>query len=197
MAKRQRLEVTVKETVDYMYALLADQPDGVVYSVNRSLGNQAGQIVTILVKRGIIGRTCIASGNGNCYRYRWSASSAPTKVLYGSVAQELRDKWKKKAQDVKEKKEAAKKARPVEEHEPVVKQEPKQIPEEEIKALDELREKIEPRACDIPIINNLGGAVPMNPLEIYGIDELWAEIKRRGCFIEDNQLVLVKKIVFD
>jgi len=188
--KRQRLEVSVKETVDYMYALLADQPDGVVYSVNRSLGNQAGQIVTVLVKRGIVERTCIASGNGNCFRYRWSASSAPTKVLYGSIAQELRDKWKKKAQDVKEKKEEAKNVAPVEVHEPVVKQEPKPVPEEDAKALDELREKLnqEPvKIQDVPVFTEFLG----NPLEPFSIEELWAEIKRRGCVIDNNRLVLV------
>ena len=181
--KRQRLEVTVKETIDYMYALLADYPDGVVYSVHRSLGAQAGQIVTVLVKRGIINRTCIASENGNCYRYKWAADLPPTKVLYGSVAQELRDNWKKKAQNVKEKK-AAKKVAPVEEHEPVVKQEPKPVPEEDVKALEELKEKLgEPEQEE-----KFHYITDESVDNCTRIMDLWDMIKLLGGYIEDNEL---------
>ena len=204
MSKKQRLEVTVKDTVDFMYEMLIQHPEGIEFNAS-SLGNTPTQVVSLLAKRNIIERTPLFSKYGRKFRYKWVATMAPTKVLYGSIAQELRALQSAYNKVYHEKRQ--KQSCPVEEHKPEVKPDVKPIPEEDVKALEELKKTLEE-----PAIIHEGPLTPIGfrvnapkvslttetpKLEIYGIDELWAEIKRRGCFIEDNKLVLVKKIVFD
>ena len=193
--KRKPLGVTVKETIDYMYALLADQPNGVVYPVNRSLGGTAGQIVAILVKRGIIEKKCVASGVGNSYRYKWLADSCPTKVLYGSVTQELRDAWKEMHNKSKEKK--SREASECRANVESVASAPVQ---------DESREQEKPVRISegVDLENPIRVEKPTKEtvhtedvtLSIYGIDELVSELRLRGCTIENNKIVLVKRVEY-
>ena len=177
MAKRQPLEVTVKETIDFMYEMLIQHPNGTEFNAS-TLGNTPSRIVSLLVERNIIERTTVFSKDGRKFRYKWVATMAPTKVLYGSIAQQLRD-WQEARNKSYNAKKKDKQVEPAK--------------EEPILTTDEPR--IEKDADTI--INELAEAAKRNPLEIYGIDELWDELKRRGCYIEDNHLVLVKKVVFD
>lgn len=179
MNKRQPLGVTVKDTVDFMYEMLLQHPDGTEFCVT-SLGNTPSEVVSVLVARGIIEKTSIFSKYGRKFRYKWVANSKPTNVLYGSITQELRDRQRKLNQHYKNVKKKAAMEETASNDAPVA--EP---------VVERTKE------VEVPVVNDLLGNVMSNPLEIYGIDELWAEIKRRGCTIEDNHLVLVKKVVFD
>ena len=174
MAKKQKLGVTVKETIDNLYSSLVQFPDGVVFSA-KATGSTPSRIISILVSRGIVEMKHVYTKNGQKCRYRWAVDQKPTSVLYGSITQELRDKTTEYNRKFYAKKKADK-----------AKEEPILTPDEP---------RIEKDADTI--INELAEAAKRNPLEIYGIDELWNEIKRRGCTIEDNHLVLVKKVVFD
>ena len=40
-------------------------------------------------------------------------------------------------------------------------------------------------------------AAPDSALDMFTIQQLWDELKRRGCSIEDNRLVLIKREVFE
>lgn len=174
------LGVTVKETVDRVYDLLIQHPDGCEFSA-KSLGGNKRRVVAILCQRGIVEKTRFYTKNGMRYKYKWAVASKPTKVLYGSITQEMRDRQKQWNKTFAEKKRAEKKRAEKKDEEYSANVTPEKIIEAEQKICDALE------------------SYPMkrDPLEIYGIDELWAEIKRRGCFIEDNHLTLVKKVVFD
>ena len=76
----------VKKTVDTVYDYLIQHPDGITMST-AEYGKRGQRVCTKLVSRGIIEKQILGRAKG-C-RYKWVASMAPTKVLYGSIAQEL------------------------------------------------------------------------------------------------------------
>ena len=105
------------------------------------------------------------------FLYKWVAASAPTKVLYGSITQELTDMFRKKNGEYNSKKKSAEKA-----------------------TVDEIAEEPVPA----PAVTFHDGPVPVVPsLAQFTIEELWAEIKRRGGVIEDNRLALHTVTYFD
>jgi len=190
----QPLGVTVKETVDRVYDMLIQHPDGCEFSA-KSLGGNKRRVVAILCQRGIVEKTRFYTKNGMRCKYKWAVASKPTKVLYGSITQELRDRQKQWNKTFAEKKRGAKNVQSPAVTDELVGHEP----ESQANSLDNvdiIHEGPLTPVIDQPVINNLALEKKPNPLEIFGIDELWAEIKRRGCFIEDNQLVLIKKVVF-
>lgn len=79
---------TVKETIDMVYEILSANPEG--YELHaRKMGFNAARCCSILVKRGIISKHYkIVNGNRLCI-YKWEATIPPSKVLYGSVTEEL------------------------------------------------------------------------------------------------------------
>ena len=90
--KKKTLPQRVKDVVDFTYEYLAQHEDGITMDAKSLFGIDRG-IVTILVKRGIIQKTAIAATGrrGIVSKYKWVATMAPTKTLYASVLQELRD----------------------------------------------------------------------------------------------------------
>lgn len=101
------LAKTVKETIDFVYEYLAPHPDGIVMNA-KSLGGVPRSIVTILVSRGILQKTYVnaVGRRGVECSYKWAATMSPTKTLYGSVTDELRNIRKQR-------KEAGKKSKQV------------------------------------------------------------------------------------
>lgn len=93
MAETKTLKLTVKETVDFVYEILTSNPEGTTMSA-KSLFGKNRKIMTILVNRGIVDKKKVAARGRRGYEclYKWVASMPPTKVLYGSIADELRDK---------------------------------------------------------------------------------------------------------
>ena len=102
----------VKEAVDYIYNYLIQHKDGATFSAS-SLGKNAARVCSVLVKRGIIQKTFASAAavgkKGALCRYKWIATMAPTKVLYGSITDELADKDKKYRKKSLEKKRLEKK----------------------------------------------------------------------------------------
>ena len=92
MAKRRRLEEIVKETIDSVFEATTASPEG-VYLSPRDKGMTESRIVTSLVGRKILEKIKASNpkGHGPGYKYRWVATMAPTKVLYGSIVDEIRD----------------------------------------------------------------------------------------------------------
>lgn len=99
MSKREQrpLAKTVKETVDYVFNYLYPFPDGVVFT-SKGLGYNEKRVCKILCERGIITREQVMGVSGKQLRYKWAADMAPTSILYGSIADEIRDMDAKRTQ---------------------------------------------------------------------------------------------------
>lgn len=169
---KTRLQL-VKETVDFVHSYLAPFPDGCVFNA-KSLGGRERSIVTVLVKRGILTKTAVAATNrrGIEHKYKWVATSSPTDTLYRSIAAEMRDneaKWRKNRSQ-----KLSVKNKPIAED---VKSDPVIVEPELPEVVNDL---MEPRAVEI------------NPLQGISLQELWEEMKRRGCFIKDGKLAVVQ-----
>jgi hypothetical protein len=108
----------VKEAVDYIYNYLIQSEDGVTFSAS-SLGKIGSRVCTVLVKRGIVEKTHASSASlgkrGALCKYKWVATMAPTKVLYGSITDEIADIDKKYKDKSRKKKLLEKKAKKEEE----------------------------------------------------------------------------------
>lgn len=163
--KRKPLERTVSETIDFAYEYLRPFPDGCEFSA-KDTGDQGREVVRTLHRRGIISMKKMHNGK---VRYKWVAEMAPTKVLYQSIAAEIRDSQREKNKKYLATKAAAKNAET-----PVV-DVPEEIPAEPVQV----------------------EAPKVNILECFSGQELWDELKARGYFIEDNRLVVVKKAYLD
>lgn len=168
--KYQPLSKTVKETVDLVFELTTSNPDG--YDIKADEFGFAGSLVIkILVQRGILERTRVKV-TGVRYRYKWVAASAPTKVLYGSIAQEISDFYKAKNKKYPSKKKSAEKA-----------------------SVDVIAEEPIPAPAVETFHDGLVQVVPS--LDPFSAQELWDELKRRGFFIEGERLCIVKKAYLD
>lgn len=163
--KRKPLERTVAETIDFVHEYLRPFPDGCEFSA-KDTGTQGRIVVRILLRRGIISMKKMHNGKA---RYKWVADMAPTKVLYQSVAAEIRDAQRETSKKYRTTKVADKNAET-----PVV-EAPEEIP-------------AEPVQMEAPKVNIL---------ERFSDQELWDELKARGYVIEDNRLVIVKKAYLD
>ena len=163
MKKRQHLQVTVKDIVDLVFELTTSTPGGHALKV-QDFGSCGYVVVKVLVGRGILERIENRTFP-KTYTYKWAVASAPTKVLYGSIAQEIRDYYKRKnelASARRNSMEKPKKAEP----------------------------KIEPETASEPIVET-PVVTPTNPLAPFSIQDLWDEIKRRGGTIDNNRLVII------
>lgn len=163
------LPKTVKEFVDFIYEYLIEHPDGLAFPMKSitSSGTQK-RIASILVQRGIIGKTTIPNVGkpGHSCRYRWAATMPPTKTLYGSIVSEIRNekyKWPSYNCNAKKNREA-------------VEADPMPTPTTD-----------EPQEQPISVFNGF------EPLDGFSDQELWDELKKRGYTIEDNRLVIIKK----
>jgi len=151
----------VKKTVDAIYDYLIQHPDGITMSA-AEYGKRGARVCTRLVSRGIVEKRFLGRGNG--WRYKWAATMAPTKVLYGSIAQELYDEdraFYMRKSDKKKREKATVEITPLEEEKPVT-------PITVIQAIDAFTDQ-----------------------------ELWDELKSRGYSIEDNRLVVTRKVYLD
>lgn len=176
MVKRTKtpLPKTVKEFVDFIYEYLIEHPDGLSFPMKSIVETRTQKrVASILIQRGIIEKTFIPAVDrrGVSYKYKWVATMAPTKTLYGSIVTELRNEQSKWPSYKKKK--AMEKKKPVFDEKPnvvadVAAQEPTPI---------------EPT----PVFTGFG------PFDGFSDQELWDELKRRGYSIEDNRLVIVKK----
>lgn len=121
--KHKALAKTVKETIDFVYEYLRPFPDGCEFSA-RDTGNQGRYVVRTLVRRGIVSMKKLPGGKTH---YTWVAEMAPTKVLYQSVAAEIRDYQREKNKKYQATKAASRSAELVEEKavEPVQMEAPK------------------------------------------------------------------------
>ena len=95
-AVNRPLNLTVKETIDFVYEYLAAHPEGIEMSA-KSLGLTQCRIVSLLIKRGIVQKNAIsAKGRRGCiWRYKWVAT------LYGSIVDQLRDDSRRQHQNRK------------------------------------------------------------------------------------------------
>lgn len=88
------LPKTVKETVDIVYELLSEHPDGVQVTMSSFLDSKAQRrVISILIKRGIVQKTFVVTPGkkGPTFKYKWAATMAPTKTLYGSIVKQMHD----------------------------------------------------------------------------------------------------------
>lgn len=121
--KHKALAKTVKDTIDFVYEYLRPFPDGCEFSA-KDTGNQGRLVVRTLLRRGIISMKKMPGGK---VHYTWVAEMAPTKVLYQSIAAEMRDTQREKNKKYQATKAASRSAEPVEEKaaEPVQTEAPK------------------------------------------------------------------------
>ena len=78
----------VKDSVDFIYGILSDG-NWTELSL-RHYGQLTAKVGQFLYKRGIITRRTIPR-KGKFFEYKWVASSAPTKVLYGNIVNDMRE----------------------------------------------------------------------------------------------------------
>lgn len=103
--KLKPLGQTVKETIDFVFELLAPHQDGVTMKTT-DFGFYGQMVVKILASRRIIERKKCSN---NSYKYKWVANHNPTPVLYGSITDEIRDitTRRSKAQEARKKEKRA------------------------------------------------------------------------------------------
>lgn len=168
--KYQPLSKTVKEAVDLVFELTTSNPDGYEMKA-KDLGRTGGSVVKILHQRGILERIRMKN-RVHAFLYKWVAASAPTKVLYGSITQELSDKVRKMNEKYNAKKKSAEKA-----------------------SVDVIAEETVPA----PAVETFhDGPVQVAPsLDPFSAQELWDELKRRGYSADENGLFIVKKTYLD
>lgn len=159
----------VKETVDSVYEYLIPHAEGITMSA-KEYGKRGARVCTKLVDRGIVEKKALGKGRG--WRYKWVATMAPTKVLYGSIAQELYDEQRKYNETFKQKG----KQHPVEEN-------------------VEKPSEIEAIHGDI-IMKCLVGqcGIDLNKVPIM---DMWENMKKRGVSIKDGRLVLTETKVVE
>lgn len=163
------LTKTVKETIDFVYDYLSPFKDGCEFSA-KDTGNQGRVVVRTLLRRGIISMKKMHNGKAH---YTWVADMAPTKVLYQSIAAEIRD-----AQRETQKKYHASKA--------------------VAKTNEQTEEKAEATATvETETVRIPEAKLTLNPFGAFSSQDLWDELKARGYIIEDNRLVVVKKAYLD
>lgn len=164
MGKRlQRpLVKTVKETVDYVFSYLHPFPDGVVFSA-KDLGFNEKRVLKILYARGIITREQVKGVSGKQFRYKWAAVMPPTNVLYGSIADEIRDIDSAKTKEQRKKR----------------KEKKTMSTENNTNDTNTAKE----------IISELSDCEDLGPLFGITSQALWDELKARGYYIENNRLV--------
>ena len=168
--KYQPLSKTVKEIVDLVFELTTSNPDGYEMKA-KELGSTGKLVVRILHQRGILERIRMRN-RVHAFLYKWVAASAPTKVLYGSIAQEISDAYRANNKKYPSKKKSAEKA-----------------------SVDVIAEDPVPA----PAVETFhDGPVLVAPsLDPFSAQELWDELKRRGFFIEGERLCIVKKAYLD
>ena len=94
--EHKTLPQRVKEVTDFVYEYLAPHNDFVQMSARGILGSNGAMILSNLVKRGIVEKKLLPNKKGCVYGYKWVATMAPTKTLYGSIADQLRDDDKRR-----------------------------------------------------------------------------------------------------
>ena len=166
----------VKKTVDAIYDYLIRHPDGITMS-GKEYGKRGARVCSKLVSRGIIEKKYLGRGNG-C-KYRWAATMAPTKVLYGSIAQELYDEDKAYKETYNNKRRSERKIEkaPVQEA-PVNPSDP---------SLVEIAQSIgttDSQGQDAGSIDDV--------LSRYSIEDIWGYMKRHGCYIRDGVLTYTR-----
>ena len=170
----------IKQTVDEIYEHLIQHPDGITMSVRKERGLMGARIVSKLVGRGIIKKQMLGRGSEGC-KYKWSATMAPTKVLYGSIAQELADEDRAYRDSYKKK--AAKKRET-----PAVQPEEEKLPDNPSDpSLVEIAQSIwttDSQGQDAGSIDDV--------LSRYSMEEIWGYMKRHGCFIRDGVLTYTR-----
>lgn len=85
---KKSLKNTVKDTIDFVYEILTSNPQGYELNVRKTMRFREARVCAILVKRGIISKRFTTGPERKCV-YTWVAPMQPTKVLYGSVSDEL------------------------------------------------------------------------------------------------------------
>ncbi len=167
----------IKESVDFIYALVTEKPEGYQGGFDTFTQTIVKKVARVLVKRGILVHSTTGRGKGErgCrHYYKWASDMAPTNVLYKSVMTQIREE--KREEDSK--RYQAKKQNglnPV----AVVEDESKGIPAEVINSVIDAKKEY------------------VTTLDGFSSQELWDELKRRGISIEGDRLVIVKKAYLD
>jgi hypothetical protein len=94
--EHKTLPQRVKEVTDFVYEYLAQQNDFVQLNARGTLGSHGAAILSNLIKRGIVEKKTVPNNGkrGHACAYKWVATMAPTKTLYGSITDQLRDEKK-------------------------------------------------------------------------------------------------------
>lgn len=146
---------------------LTNTENGYTGSLHAGYGTRFSEVATILTRRGCI----LKSGHTNNPNYKWfNPTVAPTKNFYLSIAKEMVAKERERTSNwYKKHKKKTEAAKPVEEPAPAVAKE------------------VEP-----PVVR-----FKRDSLHSYSIQELWNELKSRGCYIADGKLAQGVVTYFD
>ena len=168
----------VKKTVDAVYDYLTPHPDGITMK-GGDYGKRGAAVCSELVRRGIITKSYVPNvGKGGlCCKYRWTATMGPTTVLYGSIAQRLYDTQKRYDETHKKKvKELAKKGE---------------------KSDDVVVPSVDACVTDVDVPEPSKTFCTVSTLDGFSAQELWDELKKRGYFIKDSRMAIVKTAYLD
>ena len=170
----------IKRTVDEIYEHLIQHPDGITMSVRKERGLMGARIVSKLVGRGIIEKQMLGRGSDGC-KYKWAATMAPTKVLYGSIAQELADEDRAYRDSYKKK--AAKKRET-----PVVQPGEEKLPDNPSNpSLVEIAQSIGTTDSQVEDAGSIDAV-----LSRFSLEEIWDYMKRRGVYVSDGVLAYTR-----
>ena len=157
----------IKESVDFIYALVTENPDGYQGGFDTFTPTIIRRVASNLVKRGILVHSIKSRGKGKkgvMHFYKWGSDMEPTNVLYKSIMAELRELKAK------------------ERFHP------------ETKNVLPLNASIAEDGNRIPSVEK---KEYVTALDGFSAQELWDELKRRGISIEGDRLVIVKKAYLD
>lgn len=165
----RKTQQAIREQVDFIYGLTSGE-NGYTGSI-KSIGSRVYEITREMLSRGVLIKTYAGNGKGKLYNYRWNEGAmAPTNEFYKNISKAIIKRERNRGE---RKRERAK------DNQPVIIEEVKEVPNSLFEAIEGHERE---RALS---------------LDVYTIQELWDELKRRGCYIEDGNLALKTVQIFE
>ena len=110
MCKKPSFQSKVKESIDFIYNLTTEQPDGYRGGF-ATFDNVTKAFIPALVKRGVVSKEQDRTKERTQFVYKWVPAMAPNKTLYGNIAEDIRKSRREHSRAMRDRKAEARKAK--------------------------------------------------------------------------------------
>lgn len=170
----------IKDSVDFIYALVTESDDGYIGGFESFGSSLIEDVSTALVRRGALIRNYFGKKGqpGRFTKYTWGSEMSPTNVLYKTIMGDLRNSKMKEKEREKERRKTP------------------QGYDGIVPSVVIVGESAEiPQQADVVVPD--GKKEYVTTLDGFSSQELWDELKKRGFSIEGDKLVIIKKSYLD